>query len=467
MRRSRLAAVFVLLLVLLPSLAQAEPVAVHNLRLWQAPDHTRLVLDLSGSLDHRLNRVRDPEQLVIELDNARLTEGLAPLDVSRSYIAAVRGAEPADGKLRITLDLRRPVRAQSFILKPYGQYGHRLVIDLYDEAVLETTPAPEPRAAPPAKPGLRPRDLVVAIDAGHGGEDPGAIGRRWRTREKDVTLAIARELHKLVNATPGMKAVLIRDGDYFVELHKRRQKADRFKADVFVSIHADSLPGSRARKVRGSSVYALSDRGASSALARALADSENASDWIGGIDPREMDNDVRRLIGDLTKEATIADGSKLGGDILGGLRTVGPLHNERVAHAGFAVLKQPIPAILVETAFISNPREEQLLRSSAHRKKIAQGIHGGLKRAAPWIIARRESGNATAVVATPAAPSVPRPAEPSASMREHVVRSGETLAAIARQYEIHLDALRFLNGIQGDELQVGTRLRIPARSGDS
>ncbi len=465
MMRSRTVAFLALLL--LPLVTWAEPVAVHNLRLWQAPDHTRLVLDLSGSLEHRLTRLRDPERLVVEMDNARLTENLAPLDVSRSYIAAVRGAEPLDGKLRITLELRRPVRAQSFVLKPYGQYGHRLVIDLYDEAVLETAPTPEPRAAAPARPVLRPRDLVVAIDAGHGGEDPGAIGRKWRTREKDVTLAIARELYKLVNATPGMKAVLIRDGDYFIELHKRRQKADRFKADVFVSIHADSLPGSRARKVSGSSVYALSDRGASSALARALADSENASDWIGGIDPREMDNDVRRLIGDLTKEATIADGSKLGGDILGGLRSVGPLHNERVAHAGFAVLKQPIPAILVETAFISNPREEQLLRSSAHQKRIAQGIHGGLKRATPWIVARREAGSAPALVATPVVPAAPRPSDPPSSMREHVVKSGETLAAIARLYEIHIDALRFLNGIQGDDLQVGTRLRIPARSGDS
>jgi N-acetylmuramoyl-L-alanine amidase len=453
-----------LLFLLVPTLCWADPVAVHNLRLWQAPDHTRLVLDLSGPLEHRLTRLHDPERLVVEMDNARLKDGLAPLDVSRSYIAAIRALEPTDGKLRVTLELRRPVRPQSFVLKPYGQYGHRLVIDLNDESAVEVAPVPEPRAAPPARPALRPRDLVIAIDAGHGGEDPGAIGRRWRIREKDVTLAIARELQRLVNTAPGMQGVLVRDGDYFVELHRRRQKAERVKADVFVSIHADSLPGKRANQVRGSSVYALSERGASNALARALADSENASDWIGGIDPKEMDNDVRRLIGDLTKDATIAGGSKLAGDVLGGLRGVGPLHSERVAQAGFAVLKQPIPAILVETAFISNPQEEQLLRQPAHQKRIAAGIFHGLKRATPWLLARRDSDGEAVVADSPPAPPV---RADSSETREHVVRPGETLTAIARLYEIHIEALRFLNGVQGDELAVGTRLRIPVRRGDS
>ena len=467
MKRARFLSFF--LFLFLPVAVPAEPVAVHNLRLWQAPDHTRLVLDLSGALEHRLTSLQNPERIVVEMDNARLSDRLPALDVAKSRIAAVRAAEPADGKLRITLDLRRPVRPQSFVLKPYGQYGHRLVIDLYDEAVMEAQPAPEPRAAPPARPTLRPRELIVAIDAGHGGEDPGALGRKYKTREKDVTLAIARELHKLINAAPGLKSVMVRDGDYFMELHKRREKADRLKADIFVSIHADSLPGARAHQVRGSSVYALSDRGATSALARALADSENASDWIGGINPREMHSDVRKLIGDLTKDATIADGTKLGGDILGGLRGAGPLHSERVHHAGFAVLKQPIPSVLVETAFISNPQEEALLRSPAHQKKIAEGIFAGLKRATPWVVARREDGG-TAVVAAPAptpAPPAPRPPAVAAKPdREHVVKPGETLTAIARQYDIHIDALRFLNDLHGNDLPVGTRLRIPGRGAE-
>lgn len=456
------------LALLYPVAGLGGPVSVNNLRLWQAPDHTRLVFDLSGPLDHRLQTLRDPDRVVIEMDNARLQDGLAPLDVSKSYIAAIRAVGADGDALRITLDLRRPVRPQSFVLKPYEQYGHRLVIDLNDEAALESTPAPEPRAAAPSRPVQRPADLVVAIDAGHGGEDPGAIGRRYRTREKDVTLAIALELNRLVNATPGMKGVLVRDGDYFIELVKRRKKAERMNADVFVSIHADSLPGRKANHVRGSSVYALSDRGASSALARALADSENASDWIGGIDPREMDNDVRKLIGDLTKTVTIAHSTRLGNDLLTGLRGVGPLHSAKVSHAGFAVLKQPIPAILVETAFISNPQEEQLLRSRAHQKRIAEGIHRGLKRASPWILASRETGG-TVTAGRPANDPVPPPARPSpvaAASREHVVKSGETLTAIARLYDIHVDALRFLNGIQGNDLPVGTTLRIPPRSSD-
>jgi len=453
------------LFFLAPMAESAETVLVNNLRLWQAPDHTRLVLDLSGPLEHRLTSLNNPDRIIVEMDNAHLSEKVPTLDVAKSRIAAVRALDPADGKLRITLDLRRPVRPQSFVLKPYGQYGHRLVIDLYDEAVMEAQPAPEPRAAPPARQVLRPRELVVAIDAGHGGEDPGALGRKYRTREKDVTLAIARELNKLINNAPGMKGVMVRDGDYFMELHKRREKADRLKADIFVSIHADSLPGRRANQVRGSSVYALSDRGASSALARALADSENASDWIGGINPRDLESDVRKLIGDLTKDATIADGTKLGGDILGGLRNAGPVHLERVQHAGFAVLKQPIPSVLVETAFISNPQEEALLRSSAHQKKIAAGIFAGLKRATPWIVARRDDGG-QAVVSIPASPNRSPASSGGVTDREHVVKPGDTLSAIARQYDIHIDALRFLNGIQGDDLPIGTRLRIPGRNAE-
>lgn len=455
---------FILALPLLvfPVAGLAAPVAVQNLRLWQAPDHTRLVLDLSGPAEHRLKRLEGPDRIIIEIDSARLQDGLAPLDVGQSYISAVRAAEPGTGPLQITLELRRPVRPQGFMLKPFGQYGHRLVVDLYDEAVAEVAPTPEARAAPPARPVLRPKDLVVAIDAGHGGEDPGAIGRRYRTREKDVTLAIARELHKLVNAASGMKAVLIRDGDYFIKLHKRRDKAERHNADVFVSIHADSMPGKRAKQVRGSSVYALSHRGASNEVAKALADSENASDWIGGVDPREVDRDVRTLLGDLTREATITDSSRLGGDILGGLRIAGPLHSAKVAQAGFAVLKQPMPAILVETAFISNAEDERLLRNPAHQKRIAEGIFRGLKQATPWILARRDAGGSLTQV-TAAPPVTPAPIVPTAGAREHVVKPGETLTAIARLYDTHIDVLRFLNDIQGDELTVGSRLHIPSR----
>jgi len=454
-------------ILLFPLLCVAAPVSVHNLRLWQAPDNTRLVFDLSGPLDHRLSTLSDPERVVIEMDNARLQDGLAPLDVSQSYIAAVRAAEPADGKLRITLELKRPVRAQSFVLKPYGQFGHRLVIDLYDEVVAKALPDPEPRAAPPAREFMAPRDLVVAIDAGHGGEDPGAIGRRYRTREKDVVLAIARELYKLVAAEPGMKPVMIRDGDYFIPLKKRTLKAKNNGAHVFVSIHADAVRG---RQARGSSVYALSDRGASSALAKSLADDGNSSDWIGGVGREDLDTDVQRLFGDLVIDATIGDSIVLGGDMLGSMRSVGPLHSPRVGQAGFMVLKSPIPSVLIETAFISNPEEERKLRDRAFQKRMAKSIFNGLKRAAPRLLARLGTSHETVQATVPATPVPSTQAvqtAPKGRAHEHVVQRGETLTAIARLYDIHVDALRFLNDIHDNNLPVGLKLRIPVRSGDS
>jgi len=459
--------IFALMLIIALPAAHGESIAVHNLRLWQAPDHSRLVLDLSGPLEHRVTRARDPDRVVIEIENARLTDGLAPVDVSRSYISAVRATDTPVGQLRITLDLRRPVRPQSFVLKPFGQYGHRLVVDLYDEAVAESAPAPAPRAAPPVRSSAKPADLVVAIDAGHGGEDPGAIGGRYRTREKDVTLAIARELYKIINGSRGMKAVLIRDGDYYVGLRERRKKASRLNADVFVSIHADSLPARRARRVRGSSVYALSERGATNEIAKAIADSENASDWIGGISGREADNDVLHVLGDLTKYAAIADSTRLGQDVVKGLKGVGRIHNSRVSHAGFAVLKQPIPALLVETAFISNPEDERLLRSRTHQRDVARGIFEGLNRAAPWILARRDAGSTSvAVVPEPEEPETNNGRQVLRAPREHIVKAGETLTAISRLYDVHIEVLRFLNGIEGNDLAVGTRLRIPAPGGD-
>ncbi|MDH4133255.1 MAG: N-acetylmuramoyl-L-alanine amidase [Gammaproteobacteria bacterium] len=449
-------------------------VSVQNLRLWQAPDNTRLVFDLSGPVEHRLTETRNPDRIVIEIDGARLQDGLTPLDVSHSYISAVRAAEHGTARLRITLDLRRPVRPRSFVLKPAGQYGHRLVIDLFDEAVAESSPEPEPRAALPAKPVLKPSDLIVAIDAGHGGEDPGALGKRYRTREKDVVLAIARELYKLVAATPGMKPVMIRDGDYYVGLRERIRKAQRQNADVFISIHADSVAG---RQASGSSVYALSLRGATNEQAKVLADKENAADLVGGADFNEKDDLLLKVLVDMTQSATIGDGLSLGTDVLASLRPVGPIHYDHVQQAGFVVLKSPkIPSILVETAYISNPAEEAKLRDKGFQRRMAEGIFAGLKRAAPRLLMRRGAGTESlqAAAPPPLAPLAPPPVPATQTahaalhqgMREHVVRSGETLSQISRQYDIHVDALRFLNNLRDDDLSVGTRLRIPARAGD-
>ena len=265
-----------------------------------------------------------------------------------------------------------------------------------------------------------------------------------------MTLAIARELAKLVAQEPGMRPLLIRDGDYYVGLLQRFEKARRQRADVFVSIHADAVPG---RSANGSSVYALSEKGASSAMARRLADKENAADLIGGVSLNDKDDMLAHVLLDLSHNKTMQDSLSLGDSILVELQRVGPVHLRHVAQAGFAVLKSPdIPSVLVETAFISNPTEEKKLRTPAFQRQLAAGIFRGIKRH---------------LVRTPAAPPMSAQAEPETEpAREHVVRKGETLAAIARQYNIHVDALRFLNDLGRGNPPAGVRLRIPSRHGD-
>jgi N-acetylmuramoyl-L-alanine amidase len=422
------------------------------MRVWRAPDHTRIVFDLSGPLEHRLFTLQDPHRIVVDMDNARLQEPLKDVDTGGPLLGAVRVGQPEEGPLRIVLDLKAETRPRSFVLTPAGPYGHRLVIDLLDvkSAEEEKAKPEEIVRTPPVQARPVVRERVVAIDAGHGGEDPGAIGRRYRTFEKNVTLAIARELARLVAREPGMRPVLIRDGDYYVGLKQRFEKARRLRADVFVSIHADAVPS---RQAYGSSVYVLSEKGASNAMARLLADKENASDLIGGVSLNDKDDMLAQVLLDLSHNKTMQDSQGLAVDILAELRGVGPVHMRNVAQAGFAVLKSPdIPSVLIETAFISNPSEEKKLRTPAFQQQLASGIFRGIKRH----LARR-----------PVPSQVPLQAaisgEPS---REHVVRKGDTLGSIARQYNIHVDALRFINDLWDADLPVGLRLRIPSRQGD-
>lgn len=441
-----------LMLSLLPGLCWAQSVTVQNMRLWRAPDHTRLVFDLSGPLEHRLFSLQEPERIVIDLEHARLQGNLPEVDKTEPVLAALRAARYDADTLRVVLDLKVATQPRTFVLKPVGPYGHRLVIDLYDAKALETEKREEREAAtvPPAPP--EKREIVIAIDAGHGGEDPGAIGRRYRTREKDVTLGVARELARLVAATPGMRPVLTRDGDYYVPLERRFQKARKNNVDLFLSIHADSLPGRRT--AYGSSVFALSTRGATHALARAVADRENYSDLIGGVSLNDKPDDVRKTLLDLQQDKSIEYSLLLGNDMLAELRRVGPVHLSRVTQAGFAVLKAvDVPSVLIETAFLSNPNEELKLRSPEFQRRMAEAILAGAKR----YLAR--SGSTVPV------PDAVRPLvvqNPGAGSREHVVRPGETLAAIARQYNVHVEAIRFLNGLDFNDPPAGARLRIPA-----
>lgn len=401
--------IFLLLLSLQTAHAEIE---ISSARIWPAQDYTRLTLESKSPVRYTLFTLQNPERLVIDLEgvelNTTLNDLVGKVGDNDPYVGSLRIGRFKPGVVRLVLDLKTQVKPQLFNLKPVGNYAHRLVLDVYpatppdplmalveqriaasepadsssvsqtpDAApAIQTEPAPSP-AVPPTYPELRNRTLVVAVDAGHGGEDPGAIGRNG-TREKDVTLSIARKLKLQIDSTPGMRAVLIRDGDYFIPLGNRVEKARRAHADLFVSIHADAFIKPHAR---GSSVFALSEGGATSASARWLAKKENEADLIGGVNLAIKDPYLARTLLDLSQTATINDSMKLAKHVLNELGDINTLHRGKVEQAGFAVLKSPdVPSILVETAFISNPTEERRLRDEAYQEKMANAILGGIKR---------------------------------------------------------------------------------------
>src|ERR1700676_1602004 len=356
-----------LLSVLLPLAAHA--VDVRGIRLWAGPESTRVVLDLSGSAQHSLQVLKNPDRLVLDVSGARLESKARAAPAGTGAVKQVRVARRPSGQLRVVLDLARPVQAKSFLAAPNDRYGYRLVIDLGQSQSIDT-PIKVEHARPDA------RDLVIAIDAGHGGEDPGAIGKNG-TREKDVVLAIARELALKVNAEPGMKAVLTRNGDYFVPLRDRMRRARAQQADLFVSIHADATHD---RSVDGSSVYILSQRGATDEASRWLAERENASDLIGGVSLDDKDDVLASVLLDLSQSASLSASQVAAEQVLRQLNQVGEVRKPQVQQARFMVLKSPdIPSMLVETAYISNPQEERRLRGTAQQAKLAAAIHQGLR----------------------------------------------------------------------------------------
>ncbi len=384
----------------LPGLAWAQAARIASARVWPAQEYTRLILEAAAPIPHQLTALRNPERLVLDLEGLELGGDLAKLPLrvhpTDPYIVAVRVREKERAGVRVVLDLRSEVRPQLFALPPVAEFGHRLVLDLYPVeppdplmaliAEQEKREAAAPRGfnSPalienPAPSIARPkssRPITVAIDPGHGGEDPGAIGRRG-TYEKNVALAIGRRLKKLIDRETNMRAMLTRDDDYFVPLAQRVQKARQVQADLFVSIHADAF---REPTARGSSVFALSENGATSAAARWLAQKENGADLIGGVNLGAKDPVLARTLLDLSQTAQINDSLKVGRHVLREIGEHNALHKPAVEQAGFAVLKAPdIPSILVETAFISNPDEELKLRSERHQQKFAESIGDGVK----------------------------------------------------------------------------------------
>ena len=353
----------------------ARAVEVRAVRLWAGPEGTQVVLELSGRTKHSLLMLKNPDRVVLDVADARLSAA-ARRPPASGVVKEVRMARRPNGELRVVLDLTRPMRAKSFLATPNDRYGYRLVVDLGGPAaaVAATAAAVAPIKAEHARPGAR--DLIIAIDAGHGGEDPGAIGMHG-TREKDVTLAIARALERSVDAEPGMRAVLTRDGDYFVPLRDRMRRARAQQADLFVSIHADSI---RDRAVDGSSVYILSQRGATNEAARWLAERENAADLIGGVSLEDKGDLLASVLLDLSQTASLSASETAAEHVLHQLNLVGEVRKPLVQQAGFMVLKSPdIPSMLIETAYISNPAEEQRLRGVAHQAKLAAAIHQGLR----------------------------------------------------------------------------------------
>ncbi|MES1927922.1 N-acetylmuramoyl-L-alanine amidase [Salinisphaera dokdonensis CL-ES53] len=461
------------LLFCLSTVAVAKQATLKDVRLWASSDKTRVVFDLGGPTEPDLFMIDDPLRLVVDLPDARSVSQLSSDIDGSGLVTRVRTGVRHGKDLRVVLDLAGHVDPKSFMLDPDSEHGYRLVVDLKPSggspvqrvarnnrgesanghdgkstananatAMAQASEAPSrqpARAEPVARTPERPsRDIVIVIDAGHGGKDPGALGQNG-TREKDVVLQIARRLKAMVDDQPNMRGVLTRDSDTYIGLRQRMVEARKAKADLFLSIHADAAP--RGVNAKGSSVYALSHHGATSEHARWLAQRENAADLVGGVSLKDKDDSLASFMLDLSQSASIEASLDAGDRVLQELGELGSLHKSKIQQAGFMVLKSPdIPSFLVETAFISTPEEERRLTSARYQNQLASAMLRGIK------------GYFASY----------RPATFIAEAQVHKVRRGETLSEIAQQYGVSLSSLRSANGLSGNTIHVGAELQIPA-----
>ena len=422
--------------------AKAAKTTIEGIRLWRAPDHTRLVFDLSASVEHKIFTLDNPQRLVIDVKHTAFATKPAQLKLANTPIAELRSAQFDGDSLRVVLELREKINPRSFVLERNEQYGDRLVIDLYDRAKQTEKTVGDALA------GQKNRDIIIAIDAGHGGEDPGALGPK-RLREKNVVLAISRAMQGMVNREPGFRAVMVRNGDYYIPLRKRTDIARKHRADLMVSIHADAFNQASAN---GASVYALSTRSASSETASYLAKRENRADLIGGVGVLSLFDKDKVLAGvllDLSMTATLESSLGVGTQVLESMGGVTRLHKKRVEQAGFVVLKSPdIPSILVETGFISNPKEARRLSQPAYQQKMAKAIFTGVKRyfqqkpPAGTLLAERKRKSGTV----------------------HIIARGDTLSDIAHRYRVSVNDLRRYNSLKSTRIKIGQRIKIPISS---
>ena len=484
---------------ILPANVFADSFNVENIRVAKNGQVTRVVFGTSAVPSYKIFTLNNPRRIVIDLTDAKLSTKVDQAVFKASFVDKLRHANRSNNKLRIVLDLNQQIIPKSFVLAPNGDSLHRLVIDLKNSQTTKTQiakasvskPATKAKVKPAVKKTSKPvskpvekiassktpskakpkqdiiakvtapkakpaqtkpvqkstpaanksksKTLVIAVDPGHGGKDPGATGYAG-TREKDVVLQISKRLVRLINAEKGMRAVMTRDSDKFLTLRGRIKKARQMKADIFISIHADAVDD---RRVRGSSVYVLSKNGASSEAARFLAKRQNESDVIGGVKLEGRGKDVQKVLVDLSQAATIDASMKLANSVKNQLSRLGKTR-KRVEHAGFAVLKSPdIPSILVETAFISNASEEKKLRSATHQQKLASSVFNGLKQYL------KHHAPKDAVLAN------------NTQTDKHTIKYGETLSEIAIQYRVSVDAIRKTNALATDRIRVGQKLIIP------
>ncbi|MGX4676098.1 N-acetylmuramoyl-L-alanine amidase [SAR92 clade bacterium H246] len=413
---------------------------IESVRLWRAPDKTRLVLDLSSTVEHNIFSLQNPNRLVVDLSDSRIKTTFEGLELRNTPIAGIRAAVRNKTDVRVVLDLSGTVSPKSFTLPANEQYSNRLVIDLFDNKRVISRTLDEVVKK-------KDRRIIVAIDAGHGGEDPGALGPR-RVREKVVVLQLAKKIKKLFDGNPNFQGELVRSGDYYLAHRKRTQIARDKQADFFISIHADAFTDPSAH---GASVYALSTTGATSEQARYLADKENRADLIGGASSLSLDGRDEVLAGvllDLSMNATLRRSLDAGSYVLKNMGTVARLHKKKVEQAGFLVLKSPdIPSLLLETGFISNPNEAQKLSTSRYQNKMAQAIFEGIEQ---YFLDNPPPGTLLAK-------------NGNRVDRIYVVAPGDTLSEIAVRFNVSMKKIKRYNKMSSNKIRVGKKIKIPPR----
>ena len=421
---------------------------INGFRVWDSPDGSRLIIDLESHPKFEVFRLDNPDRIVVDLQQTQLGHKGKTPRVKRTHhiIKKVRSASRKNQSRRIVIDTKGKIKFRSYSLLPNREYGHRLVIELNqkmpeiasksDDRLKNITPSKDISA----NKNTELRDIIIAIDAGHGGEDPGAMGRRG-TKEKHVSLRIAKKLKNAIDKQNGFRGVLVRKGDYYLSLRKRMEIARDNNADMFISVHADAYKNP---SVKGSSVFILSERGASDEAAKWLADQENSADLVGGVSLDDKDKTLAMVLLDLSQTATSDASGRVASKVLKEISKIGPVHNDTVQHARFVVLKSPdIPSLLVETAFISNPREEKRLNDAKYQAKLASAILRGIKS----YFKNNPPPNTHLAKAE--------------SSRTLLVEPGDTLSNIAHSLRVSVSTLRSLNQLTSENIKVGQVLTIP------